>query len=139
MRILHFILMMFMILFMAVQYNDPDGLLWIAIYSVPAIWCAVAAFWRPGLAGPKAGSALMLCLAGSVALTVYYWPATPRFWRQDVWWEVETAREGMGMMIVTMVLLLVAAEFIRQGRKIASVGKLKPEPTERPTVPAQNH
>jgi len=37
-----------MILFVGVQYNDPDGLLWAAIYLVPAIWAGILAF-RPHL------------------------------------------------------------------------------------------
>ena len=37
-----------MILFAGVQFNDPDGLLWAAIYLVPAIWAGILAF-RPHL------------------------------------------------------------------------------------------
>jgi hypothetical protein len=29
------------------------------------------------------------------------------FWRKDVWWVEETAREGMGMMIAFVVLVVV--------------------------------
>ena len=33
-----------MVAFAAVQYNDPDALLWIVIYLVPAAWAFAAAF-----------------------------------------------------------------------------------------------
>ena len=44
----------------------------------------------------------------AIVATVWYWPAEEGFWRQEVWWESETAREGMGIMIVTGALLVVA-------------------------------
>jgi hypothetical protein len=37
-----------MLLFVAVQYNDPDGPLWMVIYGVPAIWAGLA-WMRPQL------------------------------------------------------------------------------------------
>ena len=35
-----------LVLFAIVQYNDPDAILWILIYGVPAVWAGLAAF-RP--------------------------------------------------------------------------------------------
>lgn len=95
-----------MVLFMVVQYNDPDGLTWILIYAVPAIWSGLA-FFRPALfdavlARRTWGVTLLAALAGMV----YYWPKTPQWWASEVWWETETAREGMGMMIVVVALVL---------------------------------
>jgi hypothetical protein len=37
-----------MLLFVAVQYNDPDGPLWMVLYGVPAIWAGLA-WMRPQL------------------------------------------------------------------------------------------
>ncbi|MGR3609855.1 MAG: hypothetical protein ACU0BN_13505 [Sulfitobacter sp.] len=37
----------------------------------------------------------------------WYWPQTPGFWRQEVYWVTEEAREGMGMMIAFAALLIV--------------------------------
>ena len=34
-RLFHFLLAVLMMVFMFVQLNDPDGLLWLIIYSVP--------------------------------------------------------------------------------------------------------
>ena len=101
MRILNGVLSIIMILFAAVQYNDPDGIFWAAIYGIGAAWCAAAAL-RPGLlaaAGP-ARALYWLSLAAAVIGVAWFWPHTPGWWRQDVWWRTETAREGMGVMIL---------------------------------------
>ena len=104
MRWVNTVLCLLMVLFGAVQYNDPDGPTWMAVYLVPAVWAALAA-WRAPLVARRVPSALLLgCIALSVAGAVHFWPRTPRWWTQDVWYEVETAREGMGLMIVTLVL-----------------------------------
>ena len=36
----------------------------------------------------------------------------PGFWRKDVWWVEETAREGMGVMIGFAVLIAVLASAV---------------------------
>ena len=107
MRILCGILCLLMLLFIGVQINDPDGAIWMVIYAIPALWAGVAA-WRPALLrGAAVKTVFWICLVAAAAATVYYWPKTPGWWRSEVWWEVETAREGMGMMIVVLVLLAV--------------------------------
>jgi len=107
-RILLGILLVMMLIFGGVQYNDPDGLLWMGIYSVPAFWCAMALFkkgvFKHGLILTALGFSLALCVAG----VIYFWPLTPQFWTKAVWYNVETAREGMGLMIVFIVLLFVS-------------------------------
>jgi len=107
MRIAYGILSILMLLFMAVQYNDPDGLLWMAIYAIPALWCGIAALWRQCFERSIVRLALWCSLAFSAAGVVYFWPLVPGFWRQSVWYDVESAREGMGMMIVLAVLVFV--------------------------------
>ncbi len=107
MRYVNGVLCAIMILFAIVQYNDPDFALWIVIYGIPAVWAGVAAF-RPAVLLrrlPTAG--LALCTAAGFVGTAYMWPTTPGWWRQDVWWNNELAREGMGLMVVTLVLLVV--------------------------------
>ena len=47
----------------------------------------------------------------------HYWPTTPGWWRQEVWWETETAREGMGMMIVLVVVLVSGLTAQRLSRR----------------------
>ncbi len=108
MKYINIVLCVLMIYFFVVQYNDPDGLLWALIYIVPAIWAGLAA-WRPVRFSEMPAIGLLACsLYGALFLTIYYWPATPNFWLKEVWWETETAREGMGMMIVSVVILIAA-------------------------------
>jgi hypothetical protein len=97
-----------MILFAAVQYNDPDALLWVPVYLVPAACAGLAAFRVSIFRGRVPQIMLGLCLLLAVLGTVFYWPQTPGFWRMDVWWETETAREGMGMVIATLAIGVVA-------------------------------
>lgn len=105
MRIVNGVLCLLLILFTAVQYNDPDYLLWGLIYGTGAIFAGFAAF-RPGLfASSRVTTVFALCLTASLGGLYFYWPTTPNWWMQDVWWETETAREGMGMMILVAAML----------------------------------
>jgi hypothetical protein len=52
-------------------------------------------------------------MIAAVAGCYYYWPQAPEFWRREVWWETETAREGMGVMIATVVLAVAFLTAIR--------------------------
>jgi len=107
MRYVHILLGLLMAAFAAVQYNDPDALLWIVIYLVPAAWAFAAAF-RPAQVRSLAGERLLWAtVAIGVGTTVFYWPTVPNFWLKDVWWVEETAREGMGVMTGLAVLVVV--------------------------------
>jgi hypothetical protein len=119
MRVVYLILMLLMLAFAAVQFNDPDGWMWALIYAVPAAWSAIAAFRRSLLASRLIHWLLLACIFLSVTGVLWFWPKTPGWWRQEVWWEVETAREGMGMMIITVVLFAVWF-----GRPKGTLGKL---------------
>ncbi|MDQ2090835.1 transmembrane 220 family protein [Marimonas arenosa] len=113
MRVISAVFCILMVLFAAVQYNDPDALFWGVIYGVAAIWCGLAAF-RPASVSGAAKTLLVVCLAIAVFGVVWFWPQTPGFWRQEVWWNTETAREGMGMAI-TLAALGVAWLAVRRG------------------------
>lgn len=103
MRIVHGLLLLVMLLFIAVQFNDPDGLLWAGIYGVPSLMMLVA-IMRPQWFSMPTGRVLRwVAVAALAAGIVYFWPKTSGFWRQEVWWETETAREGMGIMIAFLV------------------------------------
>jgi len=116
MRILNGVLLALMILFAAVQYNDPDGPFWAIVYGVGAIWCGLAAF-RSGIFASTPPFLLYLAsLAAAGFGVVWYWPTTPGWWKQEVWWETETAREGMGMMILVIALLAAGLVAIRARR-----------------------
>ncbi|MFK7995576.1 MAG: transmembrane 220 family protein [Granulosicoccus sp.] len=107
MRYVFIVLMCVMLLFAGVQYNDPDGLMWMIIYAVPAIWCAIGAFAQRAFEYGLTKWILAGSIAASFAGVLWFWPLTPRFWTKAVWYNVETAREGLGLMIVMGVLLLV--------------------------------
>lgn len=113
MRILNGVFMALMILFMVVQFNDPDGLWWAVIYGVGAVWCGIACFAPSIYAGGAFNLYAVSCIV-AVAGSVYYWPKTPNFWMQDVWWETETAREGMGMWFLGLSLAVAAFVAFRQ-------------------------
>jgi hypothetical protein len=117
MRVLCGVLAVVLVLFAAVQYNDPDALLWAGMYGTGALWCGFAAFspktldWRPA-------RLMLLATVGLMAWgLVAFWPDAERWWSIDVWWpEVtgETSREGMGMMILFAAVLAAAAAALRR-------------------------
>jgi Transmembrane family 220, helix len=93
-----------LVLFAIVQYNDPDAILWILIYGVPAVWAGLAAF-RPAR---FAHNSLLLTVFGVTLVAIvggaiYDWP-------QSIadWWDNEVVREGLGLIIATVALLVVA-------------------------------
>jgi hypothetical protein len=107
MRLLNIFLMLIMLLFAIVQYNDPDGPVWMLIYMLPAVWAGIAAFRNSALAGRMVNTLLIVSMFAAALGVLYYWPDAEGWWRQEVWWEVESAREGMGMMVVFIVLFVV--------------------------------
>ena len=109
MKYVNIVLCVLMVLFAGVQYNDPDAIFWIVVYLIPAAWAGLAAFRLDVLRTTLPLTLLGVCLIAEVIGSIYLWPTTPEFWRQDVWWETETAREGMGIMIATSV---VAVAFV---------------------------
>lgn len=109
MRYVNIVLGVLMVAFAAVQYNDPDPYVWMPIYLIPAAWAFAAALRLPRIVSTPGVALLGLSVLAYVGLLVYYWPTTPGFWRKEVWWAEETAREGMGAMIALGVLLVVSA------------------------------
>lgn len=120
MRYVNILLGLVMLSFVAVQYNDPDGPLWMAIYLVPAAWAFAAAFRLPKVRSPVGMRWLWASVAVGLAATIFYWPEMPGFWRKEVWWVEETAREGMGVMIGFGVLLVVLATALRKPQAATS-------------------
>jgi hypothetical protein len=110
MRYLNMLMGVMMLAFAAVQYNDPDGVLWMVYYLVPAAWAFVAVF-RPDLVrSTQGGRWLWASLAVWLGLVIFYWPPMPGFWKPEVFMvevEGEVAREGMGLMIAWFTLLVV--------------------------------
>lgn len=107
MRFLYAFICLLFIVFAAVQYNDPDALFWAPVYLVPALWAGVAA-WRPAALKGQARGLLWLSVVAALLGVAWFWPTDAQFWRQEVWWNSEGAREGMGMMIALVGLLILA-------------------------------
>lgn len=124
MRYIFAVLAVLMLMFAVVQYNDPDGALWMVLYGVPAIWAGVA-WWRPHL---LAGTTPIVLLAASVvvalALVVVLWPPADQWWRTEVWWHDEASREGMGLMLAAAVVLAVLWRSL--GLRLNSNGRNSP-------------
>ncbi len=116
MRIINGVLAIVMLLFAAVQYNDPDGPFWAAIYGVGALWCGLAAFRARAYTASPVFLLYGLSLAGAVFGVYWFWPTTPNWWTQEVWWNTETAREGMGIMIFTASLCAAGLVAMRARR-----------------------
>ena len=106
MRIVSGVFFIAMVLFTVVQFNDPDALHWALIYCSAAVWCGLATFRPKMISGVLARRLLLVCLALAAIGTVWYFPKTPGFWQSEVWWVTETAREGMGMMIAFVALVV---------------------------------
>ncbi len=109
MRIVSALLAVILLLFAAAQYNDPDPLFWGPIYAIPGLW-ALAYAIKPSVLRSSAGTVLFaVCFIAALGGLYYFWPQTNEWWMQDVWWEDEAAREGIGMMIVVAVFAYLAA------------------------------
>ena len=100
-------------LFALAQYNDPDPLLWFPIYAIPAAWAGLVAFRPRLLQGNRPlRAAFLACLAAAVAGTIYLWPSLPTDWI-----DIEEEREGIGLIIVTVALLVAGWTWWRGGRR----------------------
>jgi Transmembrane family 220, helix len=113
MRYLNGFLCVLLALFTIVQYNDPDAILWILIYGLPTVWAGFAAY-RPRA---FAHNQLFLSLLGLNILAVgagaiYMWPS-----EVSTWWDQEEVREGLGLIITTVALLLMAFTLWRTQRR----------------------
>jgi hypothetical protein len=110
-------------LFVLVQYNDPDPALWMTIYGIAAVWTGIAAFAPHLLANRLASALLLVTIVATVGALAYFWPQHAEWWRRDVFWTDEESREGIGLMIVAVGLLLVAGRRLslraqRHGEKL---------------------
>lgn len=102
----------------AVQYNDPDPIRWMAIYGAAAVICmlAIAGRGRWPLAAAVGLLALVwaLTLAPAVIGKVRFGELFEAFEMKDE--RVEVAREMGGLLIVAFWMLVSAIVFWRQGK-----------------------
>ena len=119
MRIVYGVLCVLMLLFAGVQLNDPDGLFWMLVYGTGAIWTAMACFRPEWFKNGLLRMVLWANFAAACAGTIYFWPKSEGWWKVHVWWNTETAREGMGMMILVIVLLTVLSRILKKDRVVS--------------------
>lgn len=102
-----------------VQYNDPDPVRWMAIYGAAFGVCLVVALGRPlPLAAPILVG--LTALAWSLA-TIIPGPGLNLYSRMFDAWEmksvaVEEAREGSGLLIVAVWMLVIVMRRRRGNR-----------------------
>ena len=116
MIILNSLICQLMLMCAVLQYNDPDPWLWVSIYLVPGLWAGLAAA-MPNLTRRKGARRLLgLFIALTLVGVGFYWPDVPGFWKPAIWWhgdlamttsQIELAREGMGMIIALVALVIV--------------------------------
>ncbi len=116
MRVLNGVICVVLILFVLVQYNDPDPLIWGSVYGLAALWCGLAAFAPRAYETALTRLLVALSFLASLVGVWFWWPDTPHWWMEEVWWNVETAREGMGAMIVAGATLIATLAALRIGR-----------------------
>ncbi|MEO7989774.1 MAG: transmembrane 220 family protein [Chryseolinea sp.] len=123
MKIFNIVFALIFLSFVYVQFNDPDPILWIAIYGSMVVMCTLAIFKRY----PRpAYIVLILLFAG---YSIRYIPSVLVWFRQehlsDLFDEVakmehlyiEESREFLGLMICVFVL---AFNFIRSRKLVKS-------------------
>jgi hypothetical protein len=99
--------------FTIVQYNDPDAILWILIYGLPTIWAGVAAYRPRAFAHNRLFLGLFaLNILAVGAGAIYMWPS-----QVSTWWDRGEVREGLGLIITTVALLLMACTLWRTQRR----------------------
>lgn len=101
------------IVFAAMQYNDPDAVVWIAVYLLAAVFSFLVAFNR-------INQALLVSAFVAYAVgAIYFWPEK---------WEgiaigggdiknIEEARESLGLALVSLAMLLFAF-FVRSKARL---------------------
>lgn len=105
----------------AVQFNDPDPLAWMAIYVAAAVACGMEIRRRTPFAAAAAIAAIALAWGGLIALRAHdvSIPSLFASWEmQDV--RVEEAREMYGLAIVAVWMTAIAVATWRRARGGAS-------------------
>ena len=116
MRFVHAALLAMLILFAALQYNDPDWHYWVPVYLLAAAWSWLA--WRQpekfmGSLVARIGAPISITffLAGFVSLASYLGPG---------WIHIEEARESLGYLICAATTSFALLETRLRRRKTAA-------------------
>jgi hypothetical protein len=103
MRWLHIVLSVVLIIFAALQYNDPDPYFWGPIYGLAALWA---------LLGGRTAVRLGAVACAVLFLVGFAWLA-PTISRD--WLHVEEAREALGYLICAVSTGLALWTGLRRG------------------------
>ena len=106
-RIVTFVMTALLILFAAVQYNDPDGWVWMLLYSYAASIGVGILIHRP-IKWPAIAGAI-----GFSILALFLIPAELKHWL-----DIEEAREGFGATICAAWCILALVFTKHQSRKV---------------------
>ena len=102
-------IMLLLFLFaVAVQFNDPDPLVWMGIYGAAAAVCGLEMRRRAPVWAPVALALIALVWAGSIYLRVHGVPIGSLFaeWEmRDL--RIEEAREMYGLTIVGLWMIVI--------------------------------
>lgn len=91
----HLALAIILVIFAAVQYNDPDWYFWGPIYLLAAAWSYVAA-WRPALFRTSPAVMYGALLSAALFLVGFVYDAP---FIKSGWIHIEEAREAFGFLI----------------------------------------
>lgn len=95
-------LILCMLAFAGLQYNDPDGLYWATVYLVPAIAMGFAAF-APNRLQTGLGRCLVVASVGMLAAGIWvFWPSQTFARPLSEWMALEPAKETMGLLIALL-------------------------------------
>jgi hypothetical protein len=118
MRFVHAAFLIMLILFAALQYNDPDWYYWAPVYLLAAAWSWLAIrqpekfiSWPTARIGAPISIALFL--AGFVSLASYLGPG---------WIHIEEARESLGYLICAATTAFSLWESQLRARKSVADG-----------------
>ena len=120
-RIVNIVVTLWFLSNAAVQFNDPDPLLWVAIYGTVAIIAGLAVFTRFYV--PLIAVTLAVCLGGSLYLLpsvlelfLHHEPGDLISGMSPDRPYVEEARESLGLLIAAAALVYFLVLAIRQRR-----------------------
>jgi hypothetical protein len=119
MKILNYVMTACFLFSAVVQYNDPDPLVWMLIYSLSAVACGLAIAGRLNWMFPAAigitALAWAMTLAPNVIGKVAFGELFESFEMKDE--RVEVAREFGGLLIVAFWMAALVFQSLRRKKK----------------------
>ncbi len=109
-KIVSFILFILFAMFAALQFNDPDPLMWVIIYGAVAMICLLYVFGLHSKTGNMIVIGLLIVLSLMYIPGFYEWLTTPN--KNEIFGEmvyekpyIEETREFLGLVIAILGML----------------------------------